>query len=180
MPATIPAHTMQYLIEDHIDQVYNLDCRACTYFDEDLDIETVHSSAWTKQSLREFLKQRKPPTHGYVLTVPRYPGEIVAYMAYELVGDEIQLAALVVDPRFRGQGLGMALMLKLHASILQSPKRKTISIHVREHDTASIGFFKKLRFRSKLVRSYFDDGEDAIRFWFTETKTAEEASENNS
>lgn len=170
----IPAHELSYLTEEHLDQVFELDARSCTYFDEDLDIDTVHPHAWTKTALTKFLKQRVPPTHGYVLTLDEHPGELAGYMAYEMWPTEIRLLAFVVDPQYRRQGLGVAMLMKLHRLILQSPERKTIAIYIREKDNDSIGFFKKLRFRSKLARAHFEDGSDAIRFWFTEVKTAED------
>lgn len=173
MATKIPPHELSYLIKEHLDQILELDARSCTYFDEDLDIETVHPHAWTQQALLEFLQQRTPPTHGYVLTTPSRRKKIIGYMAYEMRTSDIHLLGFAVDPEFRGKGYGTAMLLKLYPMILQSGTRKTITVHIREHDDASIGFFVKMKFKSRLKRAYFSDGEDAIEFWFRETKNGQ-------
>ena len=169
----IPTNELEYMMEEHKDAVLDLDARSCAYFDPDIDLIVVHPHAWTNNEFLRFMKQRIPPTHGYVMKLPESaePAKVVAYMAYELMPEEIHLLSLVVDPELRKQGLGLSMLLKLHKAILRSQTRKTISIHVREHDDASIGFFKAMRFKSRLCRAWFEDGEDAIRFHFTERKT---------
>ena len=169
----IPPHELEVLSKEHADEILELDCKSCLYFDEDIGLDIVHPHAWDRQGLLSFIKQRVPPTFGYVLKLPESanPHKVFGYMAFELLPEQYHLLSIVVDPDMRRLGLGLAMMMKLHNKVLSHQERKTISIHVREHDDASIGFFKTLKFKSRLLRSYFEDREDAIHFWFTEKKT---------
>ena len=165
----IPEHKFEYLTKKHLEEVLEIDCKSCLYYDEDIELEIVHPHAWTQQALLAFIKQRVPPTHGHVLRL-KETGHAAAYVAYELLPGTFHLLAFVVDPDHRNLGLGCAMLVKLHELMMREKERRTISVHIREHDDASIRFFSRASFKSKLVYRYFEDGEDAILFTFTDTR----------
>lgn len=170
---TLPHHSFVYMKPSDIAAVVRLDRLACTYTDPDLG-DIVHHDAWTEESLCEFTN----PDNHVVSMVQDEMKRLVGYMAYRIIKGTFRIVALAVHPDRRRRGYASCLLNRLADAVLRSTVTKVIVAHVREHDDASIHFYKFHGFRSLLVRNHFGEGQDAIRFFYEETGTITENERN--
>ncbi|MCF0186275.1 MAG: ribosomal protein S18-alanine N-acetyltransferase [Bacteroidaceae bacterium] len=70
---------------------------------------------------------------------------------YETIEDG-EIPDVVVNPRYRRQGVGYGLMNHM---ISENPQIKNYFLEVREHNQAAIGLYKKLGFEAVGVRKAF-------------------------
>ena len=89
------------------------------------------------------------------------------YMIYDLHKSRLHLLNLAVDPAYRLQGIGRAMIDKVVSKL--SPGRRTkILVEVREANTAAHCFFRAMGFRAiKVLRDYYEESpEDAYLFQY--------------
>ncbi|MBP6630931.1 MAG: ribosomal protein S18-alanine N-acetyltransferase [Kofleriaceae bacterium] len=93
------------------------------------------------------------------LAVARVGGEVVGFVDFWVVCDEIQLLAIAADPVHRRAGVGAALLRHVLAA---GPG--VVTLEVRRGNAAAIALYQAHGFRTLLVRSayYGDNGEDAL------------------
>lgn len=132
--------------------------------DDVLAIEAASfSNPWTRDMfLRELANAGV--SYGYVLQGPN--GQASAFCTIWVVVDEIHINNLAVDPAWRGQGLGQALLefiLRLWAD--RGAERATLEVR-RSNETA-IKLYAKLGFSVAGIRRdyYTDPAEDALILW---------------
>lgn len=76
---------------------------------------------------------------------------------------EGHVLSIAVDPNYRRQGVGTALILKSMDMLRNNGSRK-LYLEVKESNSAAREFYRKLGFREiGRYRRYYQDGEDAIR-----------------
>jgi len=88
---------------------------------------------------------------------------LVGYAGYWLIGDEVHISTVAVDPAWRGRHLGELLLLNLLFLAYEHPAN-TATLEVRRSNTAAQQLYSKYRFDEVGVRRryYRDTGEDAL------------------
>ena len=115
------------------------------------------SHPWSEQSLRESFKN--PDAYFFVY---REDGKIIGYISAEIILDEGYIMNIAVKPKFRGRGVGKALvrhMIKHFENDL-----KFLTLEVRASNTAAISLYEKLGFAviGRRKNYYQKEHEDAI------------------
>ncbi|WP_048148844.1 ribosomal protein S18-alanine N-acetyltransferase [Palaeococcus ferrophilus] len=94
--------------------------------------------------------------------VAEYAGKVVGYVMGYLRPDlEGHIMSIAVDPEYRGNGIGKALMVEVIERLF-GLGAKYIGLEVRVSNERAINLYLKLGFRVlKRVKAYYSDGEDA-------------------
>lgn len=95
----------------------------------------------------------------------RTDGQLVGYIAFSMVEDEMEILNLAVHPDFRKKKLGSALMEKTFDVCLSEGAVKSF-LDVRESNEPAIALYKKYGYEQYGVRKryYPDTKEDALLF----------------
>ena len=89
-------------------------------------------------------------------------GEILGYLAGQLVFEMGDLFYIAVNPTKRGNGYGLKLMDKF-ISDAKCLLAETISLEVRVSNQPAISLYEKCGFlRASVRKNYYSDGEDAL------------------
>jgi len=142
-----------------------MDVEVMSLGEEDLDelvmLEKLcFSHSWSRQQLLAGLKQGN-----FRLLGTRTDGQLVGYIAFSLVEDEMEILNLAVHPEFRKKRLGSALMDKTFAMCRSEGTAKSF-LDVRESNEPAIALYKKYGYEQYGVRKryYPDTKEDALLF----------------
>ncbi len=94
--------------------------------------------------------------------VAEYNGRVVGYvMAYLRPDLEGHIMSIAVDPEYRGNGIGKALMLEVMERLVKKGAQY-IGLEVRVSNERAIKLYEGLGFRKvKRIIGYYADGEDA-------------------
>ncbi|HHI00122.1 MAG TPA: ribosomal-protein-alanine N-acetyltransferase [Thermococcus litoralis] len=94
--------------------------------------------------------------------VAEYNGRIVGYvMGYLRPDREGHIMSIAVDPLYRGNGIGKALMEVVIDRLIKRGARY-IGLEVRVSNERAIKLYEKLGFKKmKIIKGYYSDGEDA-------------------
>ena len=119
------------------------------------------SVPWTEAGLRESLN-----LPGYLFLVAEEEGEVVGYAGLYQVLDEGDVTNIVVDQRFRGQGIGT----RLTQTLLEEGKKEGIrafALEVRFSNISAIRIYESLGFVQEGIRRRFYEKplEDARIMW---------------
>ncbi|MEB3176894.1 MAG: GNAT family N-acetyltransferase [Synechococcus sp.] len=88
--------------------------------------------------------------------------DLVGLSSGWLVAGELQLMLLLVDPRWRRQGLGTVLLQALISAAAQQGCQG-VSLEVAAGNEAARGLYKKLGFTTSAKRrGYYRNGDDAL------------------
>ena len=92
-----------------------------------------------------------------------YEGELAAYIGMWTVFEEAHITNVAVAKRFRGRGMGQALMLE-EEKIARAKRAERILLEVRPSNTAAMKMYKSLGYIPTGLRKeyYADNLEDAI------------------
>lgn len=88
---------------------------------------------------------------------------LVGYVVFSVVADELQILNIAISPLHRGQGYGLELLSFMHVHA-RSKGCKYSYLEVREKNHAAIALYQKLNYVSYMRRPkyYPDTHEDAI------------------
>ena len=138
--------------------------------DPDADLDGVlevedesFSNPWTR-AMYAWELQNRAICHIYVV---RTPGCAVAgFCAFWLVFDEIHINNIAMRPRFRGQGMGTALMHRVLAEAGQLGARRA-TLEVRASNQQALSLYTRLGFYVAGTRRnyYTNPVEDALILW---------------
>ncbi|AEH25016.1 ribosomal protein S18-alanine N-acetyltransferase [Pyrococcus yayanosii] len=94
--------------------------------------------------------------------VAEYNGKVIGYvMGYLRPDMEGHIMSIAVDPEYRGNGIGKALMIAVIERLLKKGAR-WIGLEVRVSNERAIRLYERLGFRKvKRIIGYYSDGEDA-------------------
>jgi ribosomal-protein-alanine N-acetyltransferase len=89
-------------------------------------------------------------------------GEVVAYIFYWQIGDDVQINNVAVHPDCRGLGLGEAMMRHVVARV-RGAGASFVTLEVRQSNTPALTLYKKLGFEVMGTRKnyYTKPDEDA-------------------
>lgn len=143
--------------------------------EEVLDIEKhSFSHPWTEEEFLTCLRQ--PNCIGAVYD----DGEVLGFMIYELHRGCLNLLNLAVLPRYRRNGIGRALVLRLIGK-LDIQRRQKVTTLVRSDNIEARAFFMSLGFRQLGLRKnyYVDCGvqDDAVELAYVLGVSAATASQ---
>jgi ribosomal-protein-alanine N-acetyltransferase len=109
------------------------------------DLARIHGQSfyrgWPSEEFATFLADRHTPV--YVACDAKR--RIAGFALIRTVLDEAELLTIAVDPRWRGKGVGRALMEALFADLMMSPARRMF-LEVDEQNHAAIRLYKRLGF----------------------------------
>lgn len=115
---------------------------------------------WSEDSF--FKEVSNPLAHYSVITEN---DDVVAYGGFWKIVDEGHITNIAVNPAFRGQGYGNAVM----QAMLDCAKKNgvhSLTLEVRASNTVAQNLYKKFKFTSAGLRpKYYSDGEDAMIMW---------------
>lgn len=114
---------------------------------------------WPSAEFVSFLNDENTPV--YVACDARR--RIAGFALIRLVADEAELLTIAVDPKWRGKGLGRALLEAVFDDLLRSPARRMF-LEVSEENNAAIALYQRHGFaRVGTRRGYYPkpDGSQA-------------------
>jgi ribosomal-protein-alanine N-acetyltransferase len=129
--------------------------------DEVLDIERrSFPEPWSRGM---FLHELKLPfSKSIVARADDPPHDLLGYICWWLVGDEIQILNVAVRPERRRNGIGRALVELVFAEA-EAQHVSTITLEVRRESTAAIALYRSFGFtESGMRRHYYGRGADAV------------------
>ena len=97
------------------------------------------------------------------LDLARRGGDVVGYLNYWLVADEVHLLAIATHPDARRGGVGEALMCHL-VDVANARQARLVTLEVRSGNVAALGLYRRFGFQEIATRRgyYGDDDEDAV------------------
>lgn len=140
--------------------------------DQDLDgVLDVESESFTNPWTREMYAwelQNRSVCHIYVVRTHDCP--VAGFCAFWLVFDEIHINNVAVRPRFRGHGIGTALLHHVLAEARQLGARRA-TLEVRASNEAARRLYERLGFYVAATRRnyYTKPVEDALILWRDDT-----------
>lgn len=125
----------------------------------ELDARSVGADAWSAGTLAEECMR----DGGYVLACTDENGVLAGFAVFSSVLDEGCLNSIAVSEGQRRQGIGRLLIEKM-AEILYRKGVKTVSLEVRESNTAAVTLYERCGFHKAGIRRgfYREPKENAI------------------
>ena len=109
------------------------------------DLARIHGQSfyrgWPTSDFQSFLEDRNTPA--YIACDAKR--RIAGFALIRTVADEAELLTIAVEPRWRGKGVGRALMEAAFADLMMSPARRMF-LEVDEQNHAAIRLYEKLGF----------------------------------
>lgn len=109
------------------------------------DLARIHGQSfyrgWPIEEFVQFLADAASPV--YIACDARR--RIAGFALIRNVLDESELLTIAVDPKWRGKGIGRALMQAVFADLMHSPARRMF-LEVDEQNRAAIRLYEKLGF----------------------------------
>ncbi len=136
--------------------------------DEDLDgVLAVEAESFTNPWTRAMYAwelQNRSVCHIYVVRTDDFP--VAGFCAFWLVVDEIHLNNVAILPRFRGQGIGTALLQHVLAEA-ERLGAKRATLEVRSSNEGARRLYERLGFSVAAIRRdyYTNPVEDALILW---------------
>jgi ribosomal-protein-alanine N-acetyltransferase len=121
------------------------------------------SNPWTRDMYAWEL-QNRAVCHIYVVRTAQDP--VAGFCAFWFVFDEIHINNVAVLPRWRGRGLGTALMQHVLAEARRLGARRA-TLEVRASNVEAIRLYERLGFHVEATRRnyYSNPVEDALILW---------------
>jgi ribosomal-protein-alanine N-acetyltransferase len=121
------------------------------------------TNPWTREMYAWELQNRSV-CHIYVVRMQSCP--VAAFCAFWLVFDEIHINNVAVRPRYRGRGIGTALLHHVLAEARQLGARRA-TLEVRASNEAARRLYERLGFYVAATRRnyYTNPVEDALILW---------------
>jgi [ribosomal protein S18]-alanine N-acetyltransferase len=133
--------------------------------DEDVDSAVelearTYSTPWSEQVFRDELEA---PGRTYIKAVDPQ-GRLVGYAGLMQVGDEAHITTVVVDPDYRGGGIGTRLMFDLVRTAV-SEGAHSLTLEVRVSNAAAQALYRRFGMAPVGVRKRYYVDEDALIMW---------------
>ena len=109
------------------------------------DLARIHGQSfyrgWPTTDFASFIEDRNTPAYVACDSKRRIAG----FALIRTVADEAELLTIAVEPRWRGKGVGRALMEAVFADLMMSPASRMF-LEVDEQNLAAIRLYEKLGF----------------------------------
>jgi len=116
---------------------------------------------WHESTFRGEIQNR---SISYPWVIVREPGsQVVGYVIFWKIGEEVQVNNIAVHPDFRRRGLGEALLRKVISWVKQQGAQY-ITLEVRRSNQAAQALYFKLGFKTVGIRRFYYSNpvEDAL------------------
>lgn len=130
--------------ESHVEQMFHIE-------------EAVFPVPWSYDSLYQDVCEHEIS----VYVVGMCGDEVVAYGGFWHVHDESHITNIAVKSGYRKMGIGSAMM-KLLFDTARKLKVETMTLEVRESNSAAIGMYEKMGFQTVNRRKKYYNNEDAL------------------
>lgn len=150
-PADSPPYQIEPLVErEDLDGVLHVEAESFT-------------NPWTREMYAWELQNRSV-CHIYVVRTPDC--RVAGFCAFWLVFDEIHINNVAVLPRYRGRGMGTALMRHVLDEARKLGARRA-TLEVRASNQAAVRLYERLGFAVAATRRnyYSNPVEDALILW---------------
>jgi len=148
--------TIEAMTERDLDAAVEIDL--ASFHPSDIGADLRDPRATRDASLREELGR----TWARVRVARDAAGDVVGYVLFWHVVDEIHLLNVAVAPRARRSGVGRSLVESVIAYAREHTAAK-ILLEVRASNVAALGLYDRLGFTQFNVRDrYYSDGEDGV------------------
>jgi ribosomal-protein-alanine N-acetyltransferase len=114
---------------------------------------------WPREDIAAYLRDRDMPT----LVVCDKARKVQGFAMLRLLGDDVELMTIAVDPKYRSKGVGEALMRACLEDLLMTPAKRMI-LEVAADNPAAIRLYKKFGFKTMSERKGYyarPDGQPA-------------------
>ena len=115
------------------------------------ELARIHAASfyrgWPVEDFVRFLGDKTTPTYVACDAQRRIAG----FALIRLAADEAELLSIAVDSRWRGKGVGNALMKAVFGDLMLSPAKRMF-LEVDEHNVAAVALYKRLGFSTLSVR----------------------------
>jgi len=114
---------------------------------------------WPRQDIESYLLDADTPT--LVACDARH--KVAGFAMLRLLGDDAELMTIAVEPKFRGKGVGRALLQACFEDLRMTPSRRMI-LEVAADNPAAIRLYEKLGFKRLSERKGYyarPDGQPA-------------------
>jgi len=118
---------------------------------------------WPERSYR-FELIENPAAQLFVAEKSDATGEqVVGFIGYWLIGDEVHISTFAVDPKHRTQGIGEQMLMR-SLRTARARGAEVATLEVRASNQLAIHLYEKMGFEEVGRRAgyYRDNGEDAI------------------
>jgi ribosomal-protein-alanine N-acetyltransferase len=96
---------------------------------------------WPRQDIEAYIIDPDTPT----LVVCDARRKVVGFAMLRILGDDVELMTIAVEPKYRGKGLGRALMQACFEDLRMTPARRMI-LEVAADNPPAIRLYQKLGF----------------------------------
>ncbi|MEG1548196.1 MAG: ribosomal protein S18-alanine N-acetyltransferase [Clostridia bacterium] len=118
-------------------------------------------SPWSERALAGELKN-----HIAHYCVAECDGSVIGYAGMWVMFDEAHITNVAIDPDFRHNGIGRALMKQMmHTALLHGATRMTLEVRESNALAQSLYFSMGFENAGRRRRYYSDTGEDAFILW---------------
>jgi ribosomal-protein-alanine N-acetyltransferase len=114
---------------------------------------------WPRQDIEAYIIDPDTPT----LVACDARRRVVGFAMLRILGDDVELMTIAVEPKYRGKGLGQALMRACFEDLLMTPARRMV-LEVAADNPAAIRLYQKLGFTKLSERKGYyarPDGQPA-------------------
>ena len=118
------------------------------------------SVPWDWRAFSDALASRN--TMGIVIRAASTGTRPIAYILYDLQPESIDILRMAVDPTFRRQRLGSALIWKMHGKLSAQGKRQTLTITAPDDCLEGHLFLRALAFRCVSVVGHSEGPDDYV------------------
>lgn len=126
-------------------------------------VATLHARSfyrgWPRQDVEAYLVDRDTPT----LIACDAKRRIAGFAMLRLLGEDVELMTIAVEPKFRGRGVGEALLRACFEDLLMTAGKRMV-LEVAADNPAAIRLYQKLGFQKISERQGYyarPDGEPA-------------------
>lgn len=127
----------------------------------------TYSTPWSERVFRDELDASG---RTYIKAVDSQ-GRLVGYAGLMQVGDEAHITTVVVDPDYRGGGIGTRLMLDLVRTAV-SGGAHSLTLEVRVSNAAAQALYRRFGMAPVGVRKRYYVDEDALIMWVHDIDSA--------
>jgi ribosomal-protein-alanine N-acetyltransferase len=114
---------------------------------------------WPKEDIAGYIMDTDTPT----LVVCDQKRRVGGFAMLRLLGDDVELMTIAVEPKFRGKGVGAALLRACFEDLLMTPSKRMI-LEVAADNPSAIRLYEKLGFKKLSERKGYyarPDGQPA-------------------
>jgi [ribosomal protein S18]-alanine N-acetyltransferase len=114
---------------------------------------------WPRQDIESYLLDSDTPT----LVACDAKRKVVGFSMLRLLGDDVELMTIAVDPKYRGKGIGAALLHACFEDLLMTPSKRMV-LEVAADNPAALKLYGKLGFTKIAERKGYyarPDGQPA-------------------